>query len=264
MCIRDRPTTTPNQKISKTQIFGGNNIKIKMKGDYFDDCLFSAKSYSKEKGAYFLSPFDDKDVIEGQGTVAVEIEEQLGFAPDKIIMPVGGGGLLCEALYDFGGIITGIDAAGPGIEVAKIHAKENDKNISYYEKTAEILNQECSEAYDIVTCLEVLEHVPDPESLVKTCINLLKPGGLLFLSTINKNPRSWITAIVGAEYVLRWLPIGTHEWEKFVKPEELKKILTKNNLSLKKFDGMHFNIIKDEWSITKDLSVNYIAKFLKN
>ena len=86
----------------------------------------------------------------------------------------------------------------------------------------------------------------------------------MFVATINKTLKSYVFAIVGAEYVLRWLPIGTHEWEKFVKPEELKKILTKNNLSLKKFDGMHFNIIKDEWSITKDLSVNYIAKFLKN
>ena len=86
----------------------------------------------------------------------------------------------------------------------------------------------------------------------------------MFVATINKTLKSYVFAIVGAEYVLRWLPIGTHEWEKFVKPEDLKKILTKNNLSLKKFDGMHFNIIKDEWSITKDLSVNYIAKFLKN
>ena len=86
----------------------------------------------------------------------------------------------------------------------------------------------------------------------------------MFVATINKTLKSYVFAIVGAEYVLRWLPIGTHEWEKFVKPEELEKILTKNNLSLKKFDGMHFNIIKDEWSITKDLSVNYIAKFLKN
>ena len=95
-------------------------------------------------------------------------------------------------------------------------------------------------------------------------INILKKNGLMFVATINKTFKSYMFAIVGAEYVLRWLPIGTHEWEKFVKPEELKKILTKNNLSLKKFDGMHFNIIKDEWSITKDLSVNYIAKFLKN
>ena len=86
----------------------------------------------------------------------------------------------------------------------------------------------------------------------------------MFVATINKTLKSYVFAIVGAEYILRWLPIGTHEWEKFVKPEELEKILTKNNLSLKKFDGMHFNIIKDEWSITKDLSVNYIAKFLKN
>ena len=100
--------------------------------------------------------------------------------------------------------------------------------------------------------------------LVSTCLKLLKPNGHLFLSTINKNPRSFITAIVGAEYVLRWLPKRTQDWEKFVKPEELEDILSKNNLSLKKLDGMHFNIFKDEWSVTNDLSVNYIAKFLKS
>ena len=116
----------------------------------------------------------------------------------------------------------------------------------------------------MVTCLEVLEHVPDPKSLVKTCIQLLKPNGHLFLSTINRNPRSWITAIVGAEYILRWLPIGTHEWEKFVKPEDLKKILTKYNFSLNKLNGMNFNIIKDEWNISNDLSINYIGEFIKN
>ena len=192
------------------------------------------------------------------------IKEKLDLE-SKSILDVGcGGGLLTEALYDSGANVTGIDAAGPGIEVAKIHASKGNKKINYFEQTAEELLNKSSELFDVVTCLEVLEHVPDPKSLVKTCIQLLKPNGHLFLSTINRNPRSWITAIVGAEYVLRWLPIGTHEWEKFVKPEDLKKILTKYNLSLDKLDGMNFNIIKDEWSISRDLSVNYIAKFIKN
>ena len=118
---------------------------------------------------------------------------------NKRILDVGcGGGLLSEALFDFGANVTGIDAAGPGIEVAKIHADNGSKEISYFEKTAEDLLEDESESFDIVTCLEVLEHVPDPCSLVNTCVKLLKPNGHLFLSTINRNPRSWITAIVGA------------------------------------------------------------------
>ena len=178
---------------------------------------------------------------------------------DKKVLDVGcGGGLLCESLYDFGAIVTGIDAAGPGIEVAKIHAQKNNKNIKYFEKTAEELNTEYIEYYDVVTCLEVLEHVPNPKSLIKTCVQLLKPGGLLFLSTINKNPRSWITAIVGAEYIFNLLPKGTHEFDKFIKPSSLAKYVRDAEAELLETKGMFYNPLTHKANLNDDLGVNYL------
>ena len=179
------------------------------------------------------------------------------------ILDIGcGGGLLSEPMCRLGANITGIDASVKNIKIAKLHAKKNGLKIDYICSSPEKLK--ITKKFDVILNMEIVEHVEDISFFLKSCSKLLKKNGLMFVATINKTLKSYVFAIVGAEYVLRWLPIGTHEWEKFVKPDELKKILTKNNLSLKKFDGMHFNIIKDEWSITKDLSVNYIAKFLKN
>ena len=178
---------------------------------------------------------------------------------NKNVLDVGcGGGLLCEAMFDQGAIVTGIDAAGPGIEVAKIHSQKNNKNIDYFEKTAEELISEKKNYYDVVTCLEVLEHVPDPGHLVKNCVDLLKPGGFLFLSTINKNPRSWVTAIVGAEYIFNILPKGTHEFSKFIKPSSLAKFVREANAELIETKGMFYNPITHKANLNNDLGVNYL------
>ena len=177
----------------------------------------------------------------------------------KTLLDVGcGGGILAEALHDKGAIVTGIDAAGPGIEIAKHHAKKNNKSIDYQESTAEDLIQKSSEKYDVVTCLEVLEHVPDPKLLVKTCIDLLKPNGDLFLSTINKNPRSWITAIVGAEYIFNILPKGTHEFDKFIKPSSLGSYIREGSAELIETKGMFYNPITHKANLNNDFGVNYL------
>ena len=179
------------------------------------------------------------------------------------ILDVGcGGGLLSEPMCRLGAQVCGIDASEKNINIAKLHAKKNNLNIKYICNSPENFKPQMK--FDVILNMEIIEHVENVDLFLKSCSKLLKKNGIMFVATLNKTLKSYVFAIVGAEYILRWLPIGTHEWEKFVKPEELKEILSKNNLSLKKYDGMNFNIIKDEWSISKDLSVNYIAKFLKN
>ncbi len=179
------------------------------------------------------------------------------------ILDIGcGGGLLSEPMSRMGANVTGIDASDKNIKIAKLHSKKSKLKINYLCSSPEKLKNK--KKFDVILNMEIVEHVQDIDFFLKSCSKLLKKNGIMFVATINKTLKSYIFAIIGAEYVLRWLPIGTHEWEKFVKPEDLKKILIKYNLSLKKLDGMNFNIVKDEWSISKDLSINYIGKFIKN
>jgi len=182
---------------------------------------------------------------------------------DKInILDIGcGGGLLSEPMTRLGANVTGIDASNKNINIAKLHAKKNKLKINYLCSSPEKLK--IKKKFDVILNMEIIEHVEDINFFINSCSKLLKKNGLMFVATLNKTLKSYVFAIIGAEYVLRWLPIGTHDWEKFVKPEDLKKILGKNNLKLEKLDGMNFNIIKDEWSVSSDTSINYIAKFIK-
>ena len=182
---------------------------------------------------------------------------------DKInILDIGcGGGLLSEPMTRLGANVTGIDASSKNINIAKHHAKKNKLKINYIYSSPEKLK--IKKKFDVILNMEIVEHVNDINFFINSCSKLLKKNGLMFVATLNKTLKSYMFAIIGAEYVLRWLPIGTHDWEKFVKPEDLKNILHKNNLKLEKLDGMNFNIIKDEWSISSDTSINYITKSIK-
>ena len=173
-----------------------------------------------------------------------------------------GGGLLSEPMCRLGAKVTAIDASQKNINVASFHSKKNNLKINYLCSSPD--NMDLKKKFDVILNLEIVEHVEDLNLFLKKSSLLLKKNGLMFISTINKTLKSYIFAIVGAEYILRWLPIGTHEWEKFVRPEKLKSILLKNNLNINKLDGMKFDIINNEWNISKDLSVNYIANFIKN
>ena len=182
---------------------------------------------------------------------------------DKInILDIGcGGGLLSEPMTRLGANVTGIDASIKNISIARLHAKKNNLKINYLCSSPEKLK--IQKKFDVILNMEIVEHVEDINYFINSCSKLLKKNGLMFVATLNKTFKSYVFAIIGAEYVLRWLPIGTHDWEKFVRPEDLKKILNKNNLKLEKLDGMNFNIIKDEWTVSSDTSINYIVKSIK-
>jgi 2-polyprenyl-6-hydroxyphenyl methylase / 3-demethylubiquinone-9 3-methyltransferase len=178
------------------------------------------------------------------------------------ILDIGcGGGLLSEPMCRMGAEVTAIDASKKNIQVAKIHSKKNNLKIKYICTSPEKLK--VTNKFDVVLNMEIVEHVEDVDFFLKTCAKLLKKNGIMFVATLNKTLKSYVFAIVGAEYILRWLPIGTHEWEKFIKPDDLISILKKNDLKLDKIDGMKFNLLLDKWNISNDKTINYIAKFIK-
>lgn len=177
------------------------------------------------------------------------------------VLDVGcGGGILSESLAQRGAAVTGIDMGEAPLSVAKLHGLESGVEVDYQQITAEELASQQAGIYDVVTCLEMLEHVPDPSSIIKACYELVKPGGHVYFSTINRNPKSYLFAIIGAEYVLKLLPKGTHEYNKFITPAELAQWARKAGLSWQEITGMTYNPLTKKYKLTaNDVSVNYLV-----
>jgi len=179
------------------------------------------------------------------------------------ILDIGcGGGLLSEPMARLGARVTGIDPVKRNIEIAKHHLKRSKLDIKYYNFSPEKFKS--NNKYDVILNMEIIEHVKNVDFFIKQSVKFLKKSGIMFIATLNQTLKSYLFAIVGAEYILKWLPIGTHDWQKFIKPAELIAICNKSSLDLKSLDGISFNPIIDKWSISVDKSVNYIAKFKKN
>jgi len=179
------------------------------------------------------------------------------------ILDIGcGGGLLCEPLSRLGAAITGIDASNDNIEVAKLHSKEMNLNIEYIFSPPE--NLSLKGEFDVILNMEVIEHVSDVNMFIQNCSKLIKENGIMFVATINKNLKSYLFAILGAEYILKWLPIGTHDWNKFLTPEHLEIIARKHNFSSDEVIGIKYNLLSKKWFKSNDTSVNFISTFLRN
>lgn len=191
------------------------------------------------------------------------ITSQQALEGKKVIDIGCGGGILTEAMAKVGAQVSGIDKSNALIDVAKKHAEENQLSIKYSLTDAESFAKNHRQSFDIVCCMELLEHVPDPSSLIQACSDLAKPGASIFFSTINRNPRAYLLAIIGAEYFLNLLPRGTHDYKKFIRPSELAKAARKANLILQKFQGIQYNPLTRHYALEKDIQVNYLAAFRK-
>jgi 2-polyprenyl-6-hydroxyphenyl methylase/3-demethylubiquinone-9 3-methyltransferase len=183
---------------------------------------------------------------------------------DKRVLDVGcGGGILCESMAECGATVTGIDMGKAPLAVARLHAMETDQDIDYQQMTAEELAANSAESFDIVTCMEMLEHVPDPSSVIEACKQLLKPGGSVYFSTINRNPKSFLFAIIGAEYLMKMLPPGTHDYSKFIRPSELDIWCREAGLDVISIQGISYNPLTGMYRTSSDVDVNYMVHYIK-
>ena len=191
------------------------------------------------------------------------IDERTGLKGKKVLDVGCGGGILSESMAARGADVTGIDMGEAPLSVATLHLKESRESVTYQKITAEALAESARASFDIVTCMEMLEHVPDPSSTIAACATLVKPGGHVFFSTLNRNPKSWLFAIIGAEYLLKLLPKGTHEYAKFIRPSELDRWARSAGLTIQEFIGMHYNPILKHYSLGPGVDVNYIAHSIR-
>jgi 2-polyprenyl-6-hydroxyphenyl methylase/3-demethylubiquinone-9 3-methyltransferase len=188
------------------------------------------------------------------------IERQADGLAGKRVVDIGcGGGILAEALVQHGAQVTGIDMAELSLRVARLHLHESELQVDYQLTTAEAFAEQHAAQFDIVTCLEMLEHVPDPAAIIAAAARLLKPGGCLVLSTLNRNPKSFALAILGAEYVLGLIPRGTHHYRRFIKPSEMARQLRANGLGVRDISGMSYNPLSRSYSLGRDIDVNYLV-----
>ena len=191
------------------------------------------------------------------------INQRVALENRKVIDVGCGGGLLSEAMAELGAQVTGIDMGEAPLTVARLHQHESGVAVDYQRTTAEQMAKQHPGQFEVCTCLEMLEHVPDPASVVQACADLTSPGGDLFFSTINRNPKAWLLAVVGAEYLLRMLPRSTHDYRKFIRPSELERWARAAGLELQDLTGMTYNPLTQEYKLGNDVDVNYLARFKK-
>ena len=216
----------------------------------------------KFKPLHMFNPIRIDYILEKTSSHFKRVDEKFPLKGLKFLDIGCGGGLMSEPMSRLGAEVTGIDASLKNIKIAESHSKKSNLKINYINTSPEKLNE--NEKFDVILNLEIVEHVEDVDLYFKSCAKLLKKNGLMFTATLNRTFVSFIKAIIGAEYVLRWLPIGTHDWNKFLKPQEIENKICNLNFSIKEVSGLKFNPFNQKWKRSKDLSVNYIITSVKN